>query len=465
MSSESKKTSVEEKDGKEEKQEEAISKDNADDNRRPTNNSSNDLVIDEGFPALNTFRVNNKSNKGDDTNKNTDIFPKFSFASFPSALTINKEQQSNIIHDCDLTFTARTKEDSDAYSSGATFFIPASMKPRCALEDLAIKIFQTHTKGLVPGKHYDVERSGAEWWTLVLDTASSSNNDATASSNDDDEEDDEVGMHFDADYGLEEQLPNYMLHPRVATVTYLSNAGVPTFIMNKKSPSPTDIEKQSLNGSIDEGWISCPMFGKHIGFDGRLLHGAIGTFLSKDSKQASSSNDNDDDRATKRRKVGEDGETKPISTDTNSQRITFMVNVWINHCPIDAEVIDDDLCSKMKTYWESDKLENNGSKLKGDSNYEKPLKWSLDNIENQNKLSTKEVSLGKGETDITETIDSVICNREVTINFRSSAETLQAIARESHECEGKSLAVQFKGKALDLVVGNIAADSDSEDEG
>ena len=421
----------------------------------------NDLIIDQGFPALNTFQ----SNSSDHSNEDNMLIPKFSFASFPSALEINKEQEENIIHDCNLAFTARTKEDSDAYSSGATFFIPTSMKPRCALEELALKIFQTHTKHLIPGKHYDVERSGAEWWTLVLDTAENgtkNNNDDNEGDNEEDDEDDEVGMHFDADYGLEEQLPNYLLHPRVATVTYLSNCGVPTFIMNKKSPPPTDVEKQSLNGSIDKGWLSCPLLGKHIGFDGRLLHGAIGTFSSSQGLQTSS--EVEGERASKRRKLdGDAGETE----DDNSiqQRITFMVNIWLNHCPIDAELIDDDICSNMKTYWENDKSGSEGSQLKGDSTYIEPLKWTIVNSEKPSTLVIKKISLDNGEADsLTETIDSVICNRNVAINFRPKEEILQDIANLAHTCDGKSLEVHFPEKALELEVGDVVSESDYESE-
>ena len=436
--------------------EKSVAKKTDPENDHPTDNR-NDLIIDEGFPALNTFHIDKKDDK--------DLIPEFSFASFSSALTINKEQEENILHDCNLAFTAREKGDSDAYSSGATFFAPASMEPRCALEDLALKIFKIHTKNLVPGKHYDVERSGAEWWTLVLDTASSSNdgicqdNSDVDEEEDDEEEDDEVGMHFDADYGLEEQLPNYMLHPRVATVTYLSSHGVPTFIMNKKSPVPSDVEKKSLNGSIDKGWLACPSMGKHIAFDGRLLHGAIGTFLSK---SASTINNMDgEERGAKRRKVGEDGEAKEC--DNISKRVTFMVNVWINHCPIDAELFDDEICSQMKTYWENEKVEANGTKLKGDPSYKKPLELTLDGVDKRNNVYVKKVSLAKGESEsVTETIQSVICNREVTINFRSSEETLQEIADTAQNSEGKSIEVQFSEKALELEVGDLVPDSDSE---
>ena len=76
--------------------------------------------------------------------------------------------------------------------------------------------------------------------------------------------------------GLEEQLPNYMLHPRVAAVTYLSDNGVPTLICDKRSPPPSDVEKKTLNGSINKAWLTHPSFGKHVAFDGRYLHGAPG---------------------------------------------------------------------------------------------------------------------------------------------------------------------------------------------
>ena len=431
---------------------------------------SNDLIIDAGFPALNTFREENKE-KDDAATKeqqnNIDnemmIIPQHSFASFSSAVNLNTSQRENIIHDCELTFTARTKEDSDAYSSGATYFIPASMKPRCALEELALKIFQTHTKHIEVGKHYDLERSGAEWWTLVLDTSPSQNDEKDNKEEDEEDEDDEVGMHFDADYGLEEQLPNYMLHPRVATVTYLSNIGVPTFVMNKRSPPPTDVEKKSLNGSIDKGWISYPMLGKHISFDGRLLHGAIGTFNSKNIPN--NNNDHNDNNtkepSSKRRKVDE--VEIQNSNESETKRITFMVNVWLNHCPIDAELIDDELCSKMKTYWEQN---DEGSRLKGDSDYQHPFEWTLsDTSSGKTDLQIRDLSVEKADSakSISEVIDSVICNREVTINFRPSEQTLNEIANQVHHCEGKSLEVKFDKNDLELMVGKVVED-DHEDE-
>ena len=149
--------------------------------------------------------------------------PRHPFACYSQALEIPDEFSDSIKRDCQRVFTARSTEDQAAYSAGTTFFVPAVMKPRCALEGLALAIFQAHVKDL--DGMYNPEQSGAEWWTLILD--------ANKSEEDDEDESDEVGMHYDADYGLEDQMPNILLHPRVATVTYLSNVGAPTLVLNK----------------------------------------------------------------------------------------------------------------------------------------------------------------------------------------------------------------------------------------
>jgi len=188
-------------------------------------------------------------------------------------------------------FTARDKPDGAAYSAGQTFFLPANMKPRCALEAIAMKIFQEHTKDLEPGTFIPAE-SGANWWTLVMDDEAEESNATTAIpplpavaaalvtpaataakaseyNDEEDEGDDEVGLHFDADYELEEQTGNVLLHPRVATVTYLSDYGAPTMIFEQKSPPMDDMKKSTLENGIKKAWLSHPKVGKHTAFDGR----------------------------------------------------------------------------------------------------------------------------------------------------------------------------------------------------
>ena len=265
-----------------------------------------DLIIRDGFPAL-YIPEQKKTNASSNEKINEPILfqpmvngeeplPRHSFWSSEDVIQFDKNEDDlkSLRQDCETVFTARDKTDGAAYSAGQTFFIPANMKPRCALEALAMTIFQEHTKYLVPGT-FNPAQSGANWWTLVLDddieeihgtVATPALAKALATSEpagakttgldggDDDEEDDEegddeVGLHFDADYELEEQTGNIMLHPRVATVTYLSDHGAPTMVFEQKSPPMDDLKKSTLENGISKAWLSHPKLGKHTTFDGR----------------------------------------------------------------------------------------------------------------------------------------------------------------------------------------------------
>jgi len=260
-----------------------------------------DLIIRDGFPALYIPKQKNTS-KVDDKIENLPSFqpmvngkdpiPQHDFWSADDVIQFDDNQDSLKLlrEDCKTVFTARDKTDGAAYSAGQTFFIPANMKPRCALEALALRIFKEHTKELEPGT-FNPAQSGANWWTLVLDddveetnatvsipapaTLSTTSGPEEAKSEGidgeetDEESDDEVGLHFDADYELEEQTGNLLLHPRVATVTYLSDHGAPTLVLKQKSPPMDDLKKSTLEHGINKAWLSHPKLGKHTAFDGR----------------------------------------------------------------------------------------------------------------------------------------------------------------------------------------------------
>lgn len=429
----------------------------------PIHDHSKDLIINEGFAALNTF-VLGKTSDGV-----SDPIPKYPFASFHSAVKVNLDEIDNIMHDCELAFTARTREDSESYSTGATFFMPAVMKPRCALEALASDIFKAHTKDLEPGKHFDPERSGAEFWTLVLENKQKTTRDVLDDNQmsqdkvekddneeDEEDEDDEVGMHFDADYGLEQQLPNYMLHPRVATVTYLSNVGAPTLILDKKSPPPSDVNKASLNGSIHQGWLSHPIMGKHIAFDGRLLHGAPATFFPSMDNSAIEEKEEPD---TKRRKLNNDkSENTP-----SGKRVTFLVNVWLNHCPIDAEMLEDDLVSQMKSTWVG-KNGNDTKEGKGSSDDVIPaFKWSLESVHKTEDNDTATLETAQNESNYAGEENVVICNHEVDVKYNASMQDLHAVSKAAFETKDKSIHLYLKSNVVELVVGEEVPDSDDEE--
>jgi hypothetical protein len=310
------------------------------------------------------------------------------------------------------------------------------MKPRCALEALALNIFQEHTKDLPKGS-FLLEQSGAEWWTLVLD-AEPPKLDA-----EDNEDHDEVGMHFDADYGLEDQAPGLLLHPRVATITYLSNVGAPTLVLDRKSPPPNEAAK--LAGEIRRGWLSGPRLGKHVAFDGSLLHGAPATFFPGVASLESL-----DEPPNKKRRLESGAKDvasaleEPRATDdrrVESQRITFLVNVWLNHCPMDAELLDDEIIEQLKT--QHDK------------------KWGL-SIESPDHLDKK--SLDVCPEDPAGEEETVICGHVVTLFYNEKMEKQHAASQAVCK-EGKSYELEFSAGSLLIVVGEQASkDEEVEDD-
>jgi len=461
----------------------------------------NDLIIADGFPALSTFKPPTGKSNGDEDFSATkdDPIPRYPFASFPRSLQVKHAARCDFLGDCERAFTARAKETGEAYSAGATFFVPAKMTPRCTLEALALDIFKAHTKGLKEGVHYDPDRSGAEWWTLVLETSDKDKGDGAAATaspkkplqsppvaaataaaaaaastgttaggksaaakkgkgndesdeEDDEDDDDEVGMHFDADYGLEAQLPNYMLHPRVATITYLSDIGVPTLILDKVSPPPSDVSKSSLAGDISTGWLSHPEFGKHVAFDGRMLHGAPGTFFPAVEE------DREGDAPIKKIKLN-DG-TPALGERRPGRRVTFLVNIWINHCPIDADLLDAEDAYAMKTLFKESDWRNDAGLIDT-----RPIEFNIFDIDKPDKVSCVDFTLptDKGE-EAAGTDECVLCNHEVDMVFGASmsmAHTASAIASST---PGRSAQIKFQPGSLSLVVGKEVEDSDDDDE-
>lgn len=367
--------------------------------------SQNDFVIRDGFPAL-----RNPADGSPSLNENEPI-PRHEVWAEDHALEFrNLDDWWN---DCAAVFTARTREDDQAYSAGTTYFLPCVMKPRCALEELVKSIFDKHTEHLEEGVIVR-EQSGAEWWTLIMDE------DDTLEVNTEEDESDEVGMHFDADYGLEDQAPGLFLHPRVATVTYLSDFGAPTVVFDRKSPSMDDREMKQLEGDISKCWVSHPVIGKHLCFDGRLLHGAPCTFFP--------SIEHEEDREAKRIKL-------------SRRRVTLLVNVWINHCPLDAEPLEDDICEKLAS------ASKEGSQL---------FVWKKLDMSKPSSMKSSKLSVDKEDPAGEEEV--VIGNRIVCIDYRSSMKALHKASRESRFTE-----IEVAKGALSIRVGEEVQSDDDEE--
>ena len=418
-----------------------------DDQKRPPSSEMKDFVIRNGFPALLQNDGSGPLIHGDEP------IPQQLFASYHDALVLSDPH--TFINDCKTVFTARTMEDGAAYSAGTTYFIPAMMKPRCALEALALTIFHAHTKGLE--QMYKSEQSGAEFWTLVMDAAPPKIYEYEDTNNNNYEEDNEdhaeVGIHFDADYGLEDQVPGMLLHPRLATVTYLSDVGAPTLVLNKQSPTPGINIVDKFGGDVDKGWLSGPKFGKHIAFDGRLLHGAPATFFpgSNDDKNISQSDETHEPHAKRQKVMNNQNQENSKDKQEPKLRVTFMVNIWLNHCPLDADLLDDDIVSKLKTPWDTSlEQANNTFKL--------PFQWKA----NKPDILDAPCLLGVFQADPAGSEETVICNHKVEICFNEKMETQHEISRKT--TNGSSIELTFQKGSVTLKVGDEVSDDDNEDD-
>lgn len=220
----------------------------------------------------------------------------FRFRSF--SRLFSEQTAPSLRADCCAAARSVHQVKSAEYSEGQTFWIGAGDAPRCSLERAALEIFRFHTG--VDGCTFDASRSGAEWWSLAMDAESS-----------------QVAWHWDKDYSLEHGGIN--ISPHLATVTYLSDVGAPTLMVDKTCS--TDYSA-NISGEANVALLSRPQYGKHVVFDGRYLHAAP----SELSLWASDSSGGD----------GVEGEAGAVAAAARPKRVSFLVNLWLNWKPADA---------------------------------------------------------------------------------------------------------------------------------
>lgn len=159
----------------------------------------------------------------------------------------------------------------------------------CELEQLALDIFQRHAS-IRPHLENLV---GAEWWVQVKDL-SSDNNAA-------------VDLHYDKDENLAQAF-GLGYFPILSTVTYLTENSYPTLVFPHCHDEPEDEQMESL-------LVSHPRRGKHLAFDGRLLHGAPAC-------QGMCQNTSND-----------------AEEHSTGIRVTFLVNLWQHSKPCGIHVL------------------------------------------------------------------------------------------------------------------------------
>ena len=85
---------------------------------------------------------------------------------------------------------------------------------------------------------------------------------------------------------------------------------------------------------ITQAWVSLPKVGKHIMFTGSLLHAAPSDFLQDaDASDSDSSSDESSGSGGESESSDDEGDAT-VSLD--NKRVTFLVNVWLDHLPSQA---------------------------------------------------------------------------------------------------------------------------------
>jgi hypothetical protein len=199
----------------------------------------------------------------------------------------------------------------------------------------------------------DLACSGAEWWVQhrELPAASCAGSGGGAEA----EAAGGLGWHWDRDVSLYASC-GCAVHPQISTVTYLTDAGAPTCVVEKRSagdgfalapPAATaggaaegaEAEDEAAAAAAACFYVSHPQAGKHISFDGRLLHCVPAELTAAQPPAASAaarsaggsggggdvggSGDADDSGGS-----GSGGGSSRCRT-----RVSLLVNVWLNHRP------------------------------------------------------------------------------------------------------------------------------------
>ncbi len=243
----------------------------------------------------------------------------------PDSSTSKKSMMDEILLDCEI---------SDNMIMPRTYWMPADGTPRCALEQFALDVFEHH----VPEDFaYDKGTSGAEWWCQLRPSPETGRHKACAEDNDtNDKFNNGISFHVDKDEELRILTGgSTYVHPHLSTITYLTNIGSPTLMINCQVHPLTG--EWIVPEDLVEGFVSWPSVGKHTSFDGRYLHASPLDLMGEEdafSKQLASTKalfGAELSKAQKRR----------------CRRVTFLVNIWLNYKPYDVNPFPESMLDKM----------------------------------------------------------------------------------------------------------------------
>jgi hypothetical protein len=327
-------------------------------------NESSKLAITLGL-TNNSISTNNTSNTQHlsyHLTDSTNIVDEAAADSSPSYTYLRESYMIDTLQDSEYCFRLQSQAQTLVQHSKDTFWIDIndtnnatedeSVTSLCDLELLARSIVQYHIRsntsllnilgnnekdnhGAVPISNQHSEITvGGEWWVQVKSISHEEHKMQTESSvllSNCTNRDEAVDLHYDKDEVLAESF-GLGCFPIISTVTYLTDSknASPTVIFNIRYDESSVGPEQSK--TISEMLISYPECGKHTVFDGRLLHGAPSHYAL-------------------RRYLSDDKDRKPnikIDTSNNDKneseiRITFLVNVWINHKPAGVNKLPEEI--------------------------------------------------------------------------------------------------------------------------
>lgn len=146
-----------------------------------------------------------------------------------------------------------------------------------------------------------------------------------------------INFHWDKDEDLRILMDGTMyIHPHISTVTYLTSIGAPTMALNYRIHPLNGSWITPESGQDAHAFISWPKCGKHFSFDGRYLHAAPPNLMEKGIFQ-------------------KQVEVPILSTDEKEitlhtrrhRRVTFLVNIWLNHKPFNVEEFPESMIDKL----------------------------------------------------------------------------------------------------------------------
>jgi len=227
----------------------------------------------------------------------------------------------------------------------------------CELEKMASSIFLKHVQTYQLEEHMVQGHSGAEWWVQVKHNYSSSTEDQQQQH----KNEAAIDMHYDKDERLASTF-DLASFPTLSTVTYLTGNTIqnPKELDENYLVAPTLIFAHTYemqdNGPIGthgtpQLLISHARAGKHLVFDGRLLHGAPSNHelrrimeyeVGKKSNHDHDPNSNGHDTL-----MGKENHHQYEHYD--SLRVTLLVNIWLSRRPSQVVTLPAHIRAKVKS--------------------------------------------------------------------------------------------------------------------